>query len=176
MEGFQIGLFIVAALIIAAFLLHLWPRRRTRLDQAKLQSFFMGLGLFGKDGAYVYIAGPQAQRITVKKRVKANGKFGYDIFVESPLVSTDLWDESIKPKALILDKQVSLELAKNSDGLIILELSGPRVTDPNILEGVARIVTKAIGLEDGTKVRVDFEGPKDYRAVNRYFGFSNDDG
>jgi len=163
---------VVAAIAVVFFVAVRLPRRRADLDRAGLSESFHGLILFGKYGAYVRLDESSiGNRIAFTKRSGGDGGWLLEVAVSGPGASETLV-ERVESGLKVVGSQFTLASQHAADGEEVgFWLEGAGLKDPAALEGVARLVVRSLGHPDSTKYRVEFEGPKDYEAVNRYFGF-----
>ena len=148
------------------------PQRRVALDRAGLSKSFHGLILFGKDGAYVLVdESSVGNRISFTKRSTDVDGWLLEVVVSGRGASETLL-KRVESGLRVLGGQFTFASERGAkNGEVAFSLEGAGLKDPAALEGVARLVVRSLGHGDNTRYRVQFEGPKDYEAVNRYFGF-----
>ncbi len=167
----SLGLLATAAL----FLLSHWPRGRKTLDEAKLSRFFHGLILFGRDGSYVHLNGPaKDDRIAFTKRAGEEPPWWLEVSIAGPSTPRTFGDDvasSLQTLSRRFDWKVLVPSGDRDQ--VRYSLSGSGLQDPAALEGVARLIVRCMGHPPSTRFGVDFEGPKDYEAVDQHFGFKS---
>jgi len=166
---------LVAVIILAGvcFALVSWPRFRRPIDQIRLTRFFDGLALFGKDGAHVYLAGPsRGMRIHFTKRLSESGYWCLEVAVSGQAIPSDFGQDISRALESLGNRFIwGWASPSGNENTTRLRLSGPGIQDPAAMEGIAKLITLRLGHPPDALYRADFEGPKDYQAVNEYFGF-----
>lgn len=165
-------LLLVAGGLVLFFVAVRLPRRRATLDRLKLSKSFHGLILFGKDGAYVDLDQPSSgDFVSFTKRRGEEGGWILEVVVSGPGVSESLLNE-LESELEILGDRFKVEAVRDGSGKCLrFSLAGKGLGDPAALEGVARCLTRCLRHPRSSTYRVRFAGPKDYEAVDKYFGF-----
>lgn len=172
MENFLILALAVAAIAVALSVAVRLPRRKAALDSAGLSKSFHGLILFGRDGAYVRLHEKSSgDCIRFTKRFSEGAAWILEVVVSGRAASEALVDQ-VESGLNVGGGQFTLARHHNTEETdISFSLDGTGLTDPGALEGMARLILRSLRHPAITKYRVEFEGPKDYEAVNKYFGF-----
>jgi hypothetical protein len=164
-----LALFILTAMV----LMSRWPRRKRALEQAHLSRFFHGLVLFGLDGSYVDVSGPEkGDRITFTKRLASECEMGWwlEVSIASSSIAKD-FVHKVSSDMETLRSRFEWKTVASDEKHLASALAGSGVRDPAGLEAVAKVIIRNLGHAATARYRIDFEGPKDHKAVDQYFGF-----
>lgn len=172
MSSAVLVLLLVAGAALALFVAVRLPPKRATLDALKINGSFHGLILFGKNDAYVGLDQRQlGERILFKKRCGVDDDWALEVAITGPNLPASLTGE-LDSALNALGKRFKVESIPTERGdQIRFLLTGTAIKDPLALESATRIITRRLGHPRDSKYRIRFEGPKDYEAVNKYFGF-----
>ncbi len=143
------------------------------ISGADLGAKFKGLLLFGKHGSYLALSPKdEAGSISFTKHLVGGGETVFKLRVTSERLNPD--------RIRVIEKKIDalpgricrshFGLAESGD--LEIDISGPVVSDPVGMEGVATGVLVALGFGSSQKYRIRFEGPTDESAVAEYYSRS----
>ena len=163
------ALIVIGVVLVFSILVRLPPRRKT-LDQQKPSKAFHGLVLFGEDGAYVeFDQKLTGDCITFTKKYRGDGDWVIRTTVSSSQASASYFDNVKSHLAALGNRfQVDVDTQDNSCATNF-DFTGSGLHDHHALEGVARIFIRCLKHPKDFKYRVEFKGPKNYRAVHEHF-------
>lgn len=163
-----VALVAAAGVVLFNVLIDLPPRGT--LDKLRPSSKFKGFVLFGKDGAYVtFYQRPSGDCIAFRKRYRDDRQWDLEIAVRGPGVSNAFVSEFARDVAALDHKfNVGSGMHQGTNEVTFF-VTGVGVKDPNALENLTRIVGRRLGHSRNAKYKLDYLGPTDYDAVDRYF-------
>lgn len=162
-------LIVVALAIILSILARLPPRRLT-LDRRKPSKAFHGFILFGKDGSYVeFDEKSTGDFFLFEKKYGKNDDWLINVSVRSMNMPPLFLEGFQSSLAMLRGRFEVVKIIKKSSDQVRFCLAGGGLKDHYALESVVRLIARGLKHSQNYKYRVEFKGPKDYDAVDRYF-------
>lgn len=158
------------AIFAGATALVIWVKSpiRSRLDRLDLAAIFGGFIWFGLDGAYVNIEVLNSQ-VRFLKRVDDDGDWKAEIVVSGGGISGSFVDGFQSVIALLSDQfEVNANCSRGSRSAVFV-VAGRGLLDSDAMANLARRLCMELGYPDNVKCKVDFLGPTDHEAVEKYY-------
>lgn len=170
-----LSILVLATLVLLAFLCiprlaAFWfAHTAWTIPGADLEAKFKGLLLFGLHGSYLKLS-PKGEKGSVCfTKHTGGGETVFRLRITSERLDPDRIG-AIETKLDALASRIRWSSAQKAEpGNLEIEISGPVVSDPIGMEGVATLVLTALGYASSQRYRVSFEGPADERAAADYY-------
>lgn len=166
-------IYILIIIAVGILIFSIWVRRplKTTLDRLKPNRVFGGLIRFGKEGAYIkFDQKPAGDRVSFIKRFREEDNDWFlEVIVSGHNVTASL-SNKVKLGLEALKNQFNIEISSSEDSCQVgFFLDGPGLRNRDALEAVLRLLLRHLGHPKNAKYQVDFLGPTDHKAVDKYY-------